>query len=201
MSQAANLQIDDIASYMADLGQRARHASRALAAADTGAKNAALLAIADDLDGARDTLIEENRKDLQAGAAKGLDAALLDRLELTAARIDGMIEGLRQIAALPDPIGEIIDMNYRPSGIQVGRMRVPLGVVGIIYESRPNVTADAAALCLKSGNATRTARRLRGVSLQPGDCRLHPARACRRPGCRPMRCRWWPPPTGPRSAA
>ncbi|MBA1329680.1 gamma-glutamyl phosphate reductase, partial [Candidatus Endoriftia persephone str. Guaymas] len=85
---------------------------------------------------------------------KGLDAALLDRLELTPARIDSMIEGLRQIAALPDPIGEIFDMNYRPSGIQVGRMRVPLGVVGIIYESRPNVTADAAALCLKSGNAT-----------------------------------------------
>jgi len=146
--------ITDVAAYMAELGQRARAASRALAAADTNAKNSALNAIADDLETSRATLIAENQKDLEAGAAKGLDAALLDRLELNDARIDGMIEGLRQIAALPDPIGEIFDMKYRPTGIQVGRMRVPLGVVGIIYESRPNVTADAAALCLKSGNAT-----------------------------------------------
>ena len=148
------MQIDDVSAYMHDLGRRARTASRALAAADTAAKNAALHAIADELDRVRDELIAENRKDLEAGAAKGLDAALLDRLELNQARIDGMIEGLRQIAALPDPIGEIFDLKFRPSGIQVGRMRVPLGVVGIIYESRPNVTADAAALCLKSGNAT-----------------------------------------------
>jgi glutamate-5-semialdehyde dehydrogenase len=154
MNHAATIDIDDVSAYMADLGQKARAASRLLAAADPGAKNAALHAIADDLDQARVALMAENRKDLDAGAAKGLDAALLDRLELTPARIDGMIEGLRQVAALPDPIGEIFDMNYRPSGIQVGRMRVPLGVVGIIYESRPNVTADAAALCLKSGNAT-----------------------------------------------
>ncbi len=154
MSHAAQMQIDDISSYMHELGRRARKASRALAAADTAAKDAALHAIADELDRVRDELIAENRKDLEAGAAKGLDAALLDRLELNQARIDGMIEGLRQIAALPDPIGEIFDMRFRPSGIQVGRMRVPLGVVGIIYESRPNVTADAAALCLKSGNAT-----------------------------------------------
>jgi len=147
-------EITDIDAYMQDLGARARIASRRLASASTAEKNAALEAIADDLNAQRDTLISENRKDLEAGKAKGLDAALLDRLELTPARIDGMIEGLRQIAALPDPIGEIFDMNYRPSGIQVGRMRVPLGVVGIIYESRPNVTADAAALCLKSGNAT-----------------------------------------------
>ncbi len=146
--------IDDIDAYLRDLGERARAASRVLAAADTGAKNRALEAIADDLDAHRDTLAEANQKDLEAGRTKGLDAALLDRLELTEARIDAMIEGLRQIAALPDPVGEIFDMNYRPSGIQVGRMRVPLGVVGIIYESRPNVTADAAALCLKSGNAT-----------------------------------------------
>ena len=148
------MQIDDVSAYMHELGRRARNASRALAAAHTAAKDAALHAIADDLDRVRDELMEENRKDLEAGAAKGLDAALLDRLELNPARIDGMIEGLRQIATLPDPIGEIFDMTYRPSGIQVGRMRVPLGVVGIIYESRPNVTADAAALCLKSGNAT-----------------------------------------------
>jgi len=154
MSHAAQSQIDDVSAYMHDLGQRARFASRALAAADTAAKDKALNAIADDLDQVRDALIAENRKDLEAGAAEGLDAALLDRLELNQARIDGMIEGLRQIAGLPDPIGEIFDMRFRPSGIQVGRMRVPLGVVGIIYESRPNVTADAAALCLKSGNAT-----------------------------------------------
>ncbi len=101
----------------------------------------------------RDSLVAENRKDLEAGKARGLDAAMLDRLELNPARIAAMAEGLRQIAALPDPIGSISDMNYRPSGIQVGRMRVPLGVIGIIYESRPNVTADAAGLCLKSGNA------------------------------------------------
>lgn len=147
-------EIKDITAYMTELGRRARAASRRLAAAPTGSKNAALQAIADDLQANRETLMEENRRDLEAGAAKGLDSALLDRLELTPARIDSMIEGIEQIIALPDPIGEIFDLNYRPSGIQVGRMRVPLGVVGIIYESRPNVTADAAALCLKSGNAT-----------------------------------------------
>jgi glutamate-5-semialdehyde dehydrogenase len=147
-------EITDIAAYMNQLGRQARAASRRLAAASTAEKNEALNAIADDLNANRQPLMAENKKDLEAGAAKGLDTALLDRLELTSARIDAMIEGLRQIAALPDPIGEIFDMNYRPSGIQVGRMRVPLGVVGIIYESRPNVTADAAALCLKSGNAT-----------------------------------------------
>ena len=147
-------EITDIAPYMAELGQKARLASRRLAAATTAEKNAALHAIADDLLAHRSELMVENHKDLEAGAAKGLAAPLLDRLELTEARIDGMIEGLRQIAALADPIGQIFDMNYQPSGIQVGRMRVPLGVVGIIYESRPNVTADAAALCLKSGNAT-----------------------------------------------
>ncbi|MGB5465932.1 MAG: glutamate-5-semialdehyde dehydrogenase [Sedimenticolaceae bacterium] len=155
MSQAANtLPIEDVSAYMSDLGHRARRASRALAAANTAAKNAALHAIADALDRVRAELIAENCKDLEAGVAKGLDTALIDRLELTDARIDSMIAGLRQIATLPDPIGEIFDLQFRPSGIQVGRMRVPLGVVGIIYESRPNVTADAAALCIKSGNAT-----------------------------------------------
>ena len=154
---AANLQDNmssDIDSYMQGLGQRARAASRSLAAAATAEKNRALNAIADDLAEQADFLMAENQKDLEAGRVKGLDDALLDRLALTPERIDGMIDGLRQVAALPDPIGEIFDMNFRPSGIQVGRMRVPLGVVGIIYESRPNVTADAAALCLKSGNAT-----------------------------------------------
>ncbi|MBF0256602.1 MAG: aldehyde dehydrogenase family protein, partial [Gammaproteobacteria bacterium] len=146
--------ITDINSYMSELGQRARAASRKLAAAATADKDRALLAMAADLDAHRAELMAQNQKDLDAGVAKGLSEALLDRLSLTPPRIDGMIEGLRQIAALADPIGEIFDLNYRPSGIQVGRMRVPLGVVGIIYESRPNVTADAAALCLKSGNAT-----------------------------------------------
>jgi glutamate-5-semialdehyde dehydrogenase len=125
-----------------------------MARAETAAKNRALAAIAADLDAERATLALANASDLEAGAAKGLDAALLDRLALTPARIDAMIAGLGEIAALPDPIGAMTGLDYRPSGIQVGRMRVPLGVVGIIYESRPNVTADAAALCLKAGNAT-----------------------------------------------
>ncbi|WP_295384385.1 glutamate-5-semialdehyde dehydrogenase [uncultured Thiodictyon sp.] len=145
--------ITDVAAYLDDLGQRARTASRALARAPTRDKDAALLAIAQRIDADRAAIQEANRADLQAGAAQGLDAAMLDRLELTPGRVDSMVAGLRQIAALPDPIGAITDLNYRPSGIQVGRMRVPLGVVGIIYESRPNVTADAAGLCLKSGNA------------------------------------------------
>ncbi len=144
----------DVHAYMTELGRRARVAARVLARASTAEKNNALLAIADDLERKDGTLMAENARDLEAGSAKGLEAALLDRLELTPARIGDMVEGLRQVAALPDPVGGIMDMCYRPSGIQVGRMRVPLGVVGIIYESRPNVTADAAALCLKSGNAT-----------------------------------------------
>jgi glutamate-5-semialdehyde dehydrogenase len=144
----------DIQQYMTTLGRNARAASRQIAAASTGVKNAALLAIADALGDARATLIAENQKDMQSGRENGLDAALLDRLEVNDAVIDGMIEGLRQVAALPDPCGEITGMSQRPSGIQVGKMRVPLGVIGIIYESRPNVTIDAASLCLKSGNAT-----------------------------------------------
>ncbi|UCB56395.1 MAG: glutamate-5-semialdehyde dehydrogenase [Thiotrichales bacterium] len=143
----------NVTAYMKDVGQRARAAARDIGKADTGAKNTALKAIADLIDAGAETLKQENRKDLEAGRANGLDAALLDRLELTDARIAAMSEGLRQIAALADPIGEITDLAYRPSGIQVGRMRVPLGVIGIIYESRPNVTADAAGLCLKAGNA------------------------------------------------
>ena len=143
----------DVRAYMRGLGETAREASRLLGRAETAAKNAALLAIADAIVAERERLVAENRKDLEAGRQRGLDAALLDRLELSDARIDSMAEGLRQIAALPDPVGAISGLDYRPSGIQVGRMRVPLGVIGIIYESRPNVTADAAALCLKSGNA------------------------------------------------
>ncbi|UCE89703.1 MAG: glutamate-5-semialdehyde dehydrogenase [Pseudomonadota bacterium] len=143
----------DVKRYMHDLGRQARAASRALARASTGAKDTALLQMAATIEAQSARLLEANRKDLAAGEAGGLDAALLDRLELNDERIAGMAEGLRQIAALADPVGAISDLNYRPSGIQVGRMRVPLGVIGIIYESRPNVTADAAGLCLKSGNA------------------------------------------------
>lgn len=139
---------------MQTLGQQAREASRTLARADTGTKNNALQSIADGIRAASSTLKQENARDLQAGKEKGLDDALLDRLELTDARIEAMAEGLEQVAALADPVGEISNMNYRPSGIQLGQMRVPIGVIGIIYESRPNVTADAAGLCLKSGNAT-----------------------------------------------
>jgi glutamate-5-semialdehyde dehydrogenase len=144
----------DIRHYMQDVGVRARRAAALMNRAETAAKDAALLAMAAGLEQARDRLIEENKKDLDAGRRDGLDDALLDRLTLNAERIAGMAEGLRQIAALPDPVGEITDLKYRPSGIQVGRMRVPLGVIGIVYESRPNVTADAAGLCLKSGNAS-----------------------------------------------
>ena len=144
----------NIADYMHTLGRQARSASRKLASAGTDIKNRALLAIATDIRANAESLKQENERDLKAGQDKGIDAALLDRLTLTDARIESMAEGLEQIAALPDPVGEVSEMTYRPSGIQLGKMRVPLGVVGIIYESRPNVTADAAALCLKSGNAT-----------------------------------------------
>ncbi|MDX1589390.1 MAG: glutamate-5-semialdehyde dehydrogenase [Oleiphilaceae bacterium] len=143
----------DIHAYMTDLGQRARRAAGTVARSTTAERNQALMAIAESLDQARDTLAGENERDLSAARDSGLDAAMLDRLTLTPARIDSMIEGLRQVASLADPVGVISDMRYRPSGIQVGRMRVPLGVIGIIYESRPNVTVDAASLCLKSGNA------------------------------------------------
>ncbi len=144
----------DIKAYMQGLGVSARAAGRVMARSNSGVKNKALLGIAEALDEDRTLLIEANTKDMDNGRNNGLEAALLDRLELTPARIDGMIEGLRQVAALPDPIGAVTDMTYRPSGIQVGKMRVPLGVIGIIYESRPNVTVEAASLCLKSGNAT-----------------------------------------------
>jgi glutamate-5-semialdehyde dehydrogenase len=143
----------NIKGYMQDVGQRARSAARLLARAGTQAKNTALFAMADAMEQARDTLLAANKKDLDAGASSGLDTAMLDRLALSSAGITAMAQGLRQIAALPDPVGAISDLKYQPSGIQVGRMRVPLGVIGIIYESRPGVTADAAGLCLKSGNA------------------------------------------------
>ena len=143
----------DIKDYMQGLGLQARAAGRVISRADTSKKNQALLAIAEALDKQQALLITENQKDLAAGKLNGLDAASLDRLALTPISIQAMITGLKQIAALPDPVGEISHLSYQPSGIQVGQMRVPLGVIGIIYESRPNVTVDAAALCLKSGNA------------------------------------------------
>ncbi len=144
----------NIPEYMQQVGKKAKDAAGLLSAAESAQKNLALISIAELLIEKAEWLEAENEKDLVAGKANGLDDAMLDRLRLNNKVILGMAEGLRQIAALPDPVGEISDMTYRPSGIQVGHMRVPLGVIGIIYESRPNVTADAAGLCLKSGNAT-----------------------------------------------
>jgi len=144
----------DITHYMQRLGQQARIAGRDMAAASRGDKDTALEAIAQQLEASVEALCAANAKDLAAGREKGLDAALLDRLELNAKGVAAMAEGCRQVAALPDPVGETSDLSYLPSGIQVGKMRVPLGVIGIVYESRPNVTVDAAILCLKSGNAT-----------------------------------------------
>ncbi|HDY98973.1 MAG TPA: glutamate-5-semialdehyde dehydrogenase [Pseudomonas sabulinigri] len=138
---------------MTELGQNARRASRVIARATTAVKNAALLATVDAIEAASETLVAANELDLQAARDNGLDDAMLDRLALTPSRLQAMVEGLRQVAALPDPVGAIRDMKFLPSGIQVGKMRVPLGVIGIIYESRPNVTVEAASLCLKSGNA------------------------------------------------
>ncbi|MBI1175443.1 MAG: glutamate-5-semialdehyde dehydrogenase [Sideroxydans sp.] len=145
--------MEDIKAYMQQVGQQARAASRLMAQADTAAKNRALEAIAQAILDSKIALQAANAKDIERARKDGLDNASIDRLTLSDKVISGMAEGLRQIAQLPDPIGEIDDMKYRPSGIQVGKMRVPLGVIGIIYESRPNVTADAAGLCLKSGNA------------------------------------------------
>ncbi|MDO6385978.1 glutamate-5-semialdehyde dehydrogenase [Uliginosibacterium sp. 31-12] len=143
----------NIQTYMQTLGREARAASRLMAAASTEAKNTALAAIAAKIRARADELLAANARDLEQARADGLEPAMIDRLTLTAKGIESMAQGLEQIAALPDPIGEITNVKRRPSGIQVGHMRVPLGVIGIIYEARPNVTADAAGLCLKSGNA------------------------------------------------
>ncbi|GAA4407320.1 glutamate-5-semialdehyde dehydrogenase [Quisquiliibacterium transsilvanicum] len=149
-----DIRTPDIAAYVADVGRRARAASREMARAATDAKDRALLATAAAIRRERAALVAANAKDLDAARAAGEDPAFVDRLALTDTVIESMAAGLEQIASLPDPIGEITDLRFRPSGIQVGRMRVPLGVIGIIYESRPNVTIDAAGLCIKSGNAT-----------------------------------------------
>jgi glutamate-5-semialdehyde dehydrogenase len=155
MRSMTNLSVPglDLATYMRDVGERARAAARALARASTQAKNTALAATAAAIERDAKRLLDANAEDVAAARAAGEDAAFVDRLTLKPATVAAMAEGLRQIAALPDPVGELSDLKYRPTGIQVGRMRVPLGVVGIVYESRPNVTADAAGLCLKSGNA------------------------------------------------
>ncbi len=143
----------NIQQYMQTLGQQARLASRAMAKADTQAKNQALVFIAEAIQREGNALLVANQQDLAAAKANGMDDAMLDRLTLTEKSIANMAKGLLQIASLPDPIGEMSDFKYRPSGIQIGKMRVPLGVIGIIYEARPNVTVDAAGLCIKSGNA------------------------------------------------
>lgn len=144
----------DTKAYFKLLGEQARQASRIISAASTAEKNTALLGVAQSIQNSRSSIKSANVKDLVKGKEAGLDTALLDRLELTEERIDGILEGLEQVVALPDPVGEIEDLTFRPSGIQVGKMRMPLGVIGIIYESRPNVTVEAASLCLKSGNAS-----------------------------------------------
>lgn len=143
----------DIKQYMQAVGSAARDASREMARASTADKNSALLAMAKNIRAQTNEILAANAEDVAEARANGLDAAMLDRLTLTIKSVEAMALGLEQVATLPDPVGEMSDLKFRPSGIQVGKMRVPLGVVGIIYEARPNVTADAAALCLKSGNA------------------------------------------------
>jgi glutamate-5-semialdehyde dehydrogenase len=164
----------ELSAYVADLGRRARSAAAALARASGAAKDAALRGIAAALRARCAEILDANARDVERAAGAGLEAPLVDRLRLSPALVEQMAEGLEQIAALPDPIGEITDLRPRPSGIQVGRMRVPLGVIGIIYESRPNVTIDAAGLCLKSGNACI----LRGGSEAIESNRLLAAIAC-----------------------
>src|SRR6266545_6935265 len=143
----------DIKSYMLEVGRRARVASREVARADTGTKNRALAAMAQAVRRERGKLLAASAEDAKAARVAGKDAAVIDRLALTGKSVESMAGGLEQVAKLPDPVGEISELREQPSGIRVGRMRVPLGVIGVIYESRPNVTADAAALCLKAGNA------------------------------------------------
>jgi glutamate-5-semialdehyde dehydrogenase len=154
----------EVAKIVTSMAENGRKAARKLAALSTAVKNSILLTTAEQLRTEQEYIRAENEKDLQAGREKGLSAAMLDRLELSDKVFDSMIQGLHEIAALPDPVGEVDDMKQRPSGITVGRMRIPLGVVGMIYESRPNVTIDAAALCLKAGN---------GVLLRGGSEAIH----------------------------
>ena len=154
----------DIKQFVSEKAEKAKAASRALANISTEIKNNALFKMAAGLEQKADELMSENRKDLAEAEKKGLSKAMIDRLTLTHDRIKAMADGLREIAALPDPVGEVLRMRRRPNGMEVGRMRVPIGLIGIIYESRPNVTADSAALCLKSGN---------GVLLRGGSEAVH----------------------------
>ena len=153
MNDATHLSTRDVPAYMLGVGELARAAARKIASASTAAKNGALIAAAKSIEQNTATILAANSKDVAHAREAGHDAAFVDRLTLTEKSVSAMAEGLREVAALADPVGEISEMRFRPSGIQVGKMRVPLGVIGMIYESRPNVTADAAALCLKSGNA------------------------------------------------
>ena len=181
----------ELETYMHDLGRRARAASRLLAKADAASKNKALALTADAIERDRVRLIEANAKDVAAARAAKLDAAAIDRLTLTDKTIAAMADGLRQIATLPEPVGEISELKERPTGIRVGRMRVPLGVIAIIYESRPNVTADAAGLCLKSARSRFfLTRRLQCACM----------RDCAAQDCPKTRCRSSTPPIGQRSA-
>ena len=145
--------MSDVKAVIEDMAEKARKAARKIAVLSTDVKNKVLLSTAEKLSGARARLQEENRKDLEKGQAKGLSSAFLDRLELSDKVIDSMVQGLKEVASLPDPVGEVTKMWKRPNNLLVGRVRIPLGVIGMIYESRPNVTIDAAALCLKAGNA------------------------------------------------
>ena len=158
----------DVTAYVTDIARAARAASRGIGSSGTAQRNNALIFTAEAIEQSVDHIRSQNRLDMHAGQRSGLSEALLDRLELTEQRIDAMAESLRQTAGLPDPVGEVSNVSYRPSGIRVGRMRVPIGVIGVIYESRPNVTADAGALCLKSGNA---------VILRGGSEAIHSNRA------------------------
>jgi glutamate-5-semialdehyde dehydrogenase len=168
MLTKAERTLTDIAGLMADIGRRAKAAARPLAIAGAGQKNAALDAMASAIDAERQTILDANRIDVEAAVASGMAASFVDRLKLDDARIDGMIAGMRAIAALPDPVGDVIAAWERPNGLKIERVRTPLGVIGVIYESRPNVTADAGALCLKSGNA---------VILRGGSDSFHSSRA------------------------
>ncbi|HZX48116.1 MAG TPA: gamma-glutamyl-phosphate reductase, partial [Nitrospirota bacterium] len=143
----------NIKHYIEEKGRKAREGSRRLASLSTAVKNKALMEMADDIERGAERLRHENRKDIEAGEARSLSSALIDRLTLNDKRIMEMAQGLREVAALPDPVGEVTRMWRRPNGMQVGKIRVPIGVIGIIYESRPNVTADSAGLCIKSGNS------------------------------------------------
>jgi glutamate-5-semialdehyde dehydrogenase len=159
----------DIAALMADIGRRAKAAARPLAIASTDQKNAALEAMADAIsDAEQEAILDANALDVEAALASGMAASFVDRLKLDDSRIDGIIDGIRAIAALPDPVGDVIAAWDRPNGLKIERVRTPLGVIGVIYESRPNVTADAGALCLKSGNA---------VILRGGSDSFHSSRA------------------------